>query len=92
MAKFKTGRLLFTRAVNDLIADDINFAAFVIKCQKRFMKCDWGDCCPEDKEANDKAVKDGSRIIGVYKNDKWKVWIITEADRSYTTIMFPEDY
>lgn len=92
MAKFKLGKLVWSRAVNDLIADDINFASFVLKSQKRYAKGDWGECCEDDKAANDQALKDGSRIFATYKNDKWKIYIITEADRSYTTIMFPEDY
>lgn len=92
MAKFKLGKLVWTRGVNDLIADDMSFASFVLKSQKRYARGDWGDCCKEDQEANNQALKDGSRIIGVYQNEKWKIWIITEADRSVTTILFPEEY
>lgn len=92
MAKFKLGKLAWTRGVSDLIADNPNFASFVLKSQKRYVNGDWGDCCEEDKTANNQALIDGSRIIGVYKNDKWKIWIITEADRSVTTILFPEEY
>jgi len=54
---------------------------------------DWGEVCPEDKKSNDEAVRDGERLLSVYRtaNDE-KFWIITERDRSVTTILMPEDY
>jgi len=55
---------------------------------------DWGDVCEEDAEANNIALKDGSRIFSVYilpATDE-KVWVITEADRSSTCILLPDEY
>ena len=54
---------------------------------------DWGDLDPEDLQANNEALRDGSRLLSAYCfDDHFKVWIITEADRSATTILLPEDY
>ena len=54
---------------------------------------DWGDVDPEDAKMNDAAVKSGCRIMSVYKlKDYLEIWAITEADRSSTTLLLPEDY
>lgn len=59
----------------------------------RHVAGDWGDCCPEDAEANNAGLKNGDRLLSVYHTaDQIKFWIITEADRSTTTILLPEDY
>ncbi len=60
---------------------------------RRHQNCDWGDVSPQDKWANDRAVKDGERLLSVYHSeDGIKFWIITEWDRSATTVLLPEDY
>lgn len=53
---------------------------------------DWGELTEGDKEANKKALTEGGRIFSSYKTDKGKVWIITEADRSSTCLLLPEEY
>jgi len=54
---------------------------------------DWGDeMCDEDRELNDAAVKDGSRLLSAYTVSNEKIWVITEADRSSTTLLLPSDY
>ncbi|KAA0131583.1 hypothetical protein FYZ48_25945 [Gimesia chilikensis] len=55
---------------------------------------DWGCLCEDDQQMNDVAVGDGARILSSYVLDATgqKVWIITEADRSSTTILLPENY
>lgn len=59
----------------------------------RHMSGDWGDLCEEDKQANDEALIDGGRILSSYNvTTDQKVWIITEADRSATTFLLPEEY
>lgn len=70
------------------------FKRFVFQSLERFRQCDWGDTCDEDKKANDRAVKVGERILAVYTYPKTgeKIWIITEWDRSYTTVLFPDEY
>jgi len=58
----------------------------------RHAACDWGDLCAEDKDENDLSLKHGNRLLSSYKVGDEKVWIITEADRSSTTILLPEEY
>ncbi len=59
----------------------------------RHMKGDWGELDQEDIAANQHAVLVGARILSAYRlQDGTKFWIITEADRSATTILLPEEY
>ncbi len=54
---------------------------------------DWGDLAEEDKRENELSVEQGFRILSAYKlNDNTKIWVITEADRSATTILLPSEY
>jgi len=92
-SKFPLGRLLFTRGVNDRVAQDAEFSKFVLDSLKRHAQCDWGDMSKEDKQENEFSLDKYLRVFSAY--DEWpmpKIWIITEADRSATTIMFPEEY
>ena len=60
---------------------------------RRHRACDWGDVCAEDKAANDHALVSEGRVISSYLGrDGTKFWIITEADRSSTTVLLPEEY
>ena len=53
----------------------------------------WGNVGREDWQANERALRQGERLLSVYKTaDGTKFWIITEWDRSLTTILLPEDY
>lgn len=59
----------------------------------RHSRRDWGDACPEDWAENDLSLKEGSRLLSIYhSNAGKKFWIITEADRSVTTILLPSEY
>jgi hypothetical protein len=59
----------------------------------RHRKGDWGEIGNEDWNANNDAVEDGERVLSAYQlNDGTKLWVITEADRSATTILLPEEY
>ena len=95
---FPLGQLVMTRGVNDLVADDEAFAKFVTESLTRHIKGDWGDVDDEDKLTNDTALKQGLRLLSAYNDDRFPkhgistIWIITEADRSATTILFPEEY
>lgn len=60
---------------------------------KRHQSGDWGDCDPDDKRENDLSVREGFRIFSVYNiTADQKIWIITEADRSSTCILLPDEY
>lgn len=53
---------------------------------------DWGELDAQDRRENERSVENGWRVLSSYPVDKEKVWIITEADRSATTILLPEEY
>ncbi len=54
---------------------------------------DWGELSSEDKTTNDHAFRDGDRLLSAYSlKDGTKIWIITEWDRSVTTILLPDEY
>jgi len=86
--KFQLGRLCATpNALSQTNQRDIDEAL------SRHIRGDWGDVCKEDWEANEQALVDGTRLLSVYRSESGaKFWIITEADRSITTILMPEDY
>lgn len=91
--KFELGYVVMTRGIADAMENSELFKTEVDKAFEKYMNCDWGDTCEEDVEMNNEAVKTGEdRILAVYKTDKGKIWIITESDRSYTTILFSNEY
>ena len=92
MGKFSLGKLVMTRAVHDKMNSDIDFAIGVLESFERYNRCDWGDLCEEDKAENELALKDSERIFALYNIGSDKIYIITEWDRSVTTILFPYEY
>lgn len=59
----------------------------------RHMNCDWSEGGEHDRAANDRAVEDGDRIFSTYKTKAGEtIWIITEADRSCTCLLLPDEY
>ena len=86
--QFPTGRLLCTPGAMNSVGRDEMMAAYF-----RHRKGDWGEVCPEDWRSNDQAIRSGMRILSAFHTRTGqKFWIITEADRSATTILLPEDY
>lgn len=64
-----------------------------IRLISRHMRGDWGDVPPDDAAANADALRIGARLLSSYTlPDRACVWIITEADRSATTLLLPEEY
>jgi hypothetical protein len=93
MTKFKIGKSVMTRIINDLISEDESFANEITIALRKYFACDWGDMCASDKQLNDEAVENGEdRILAAYETSKGKVYIITEWDRSYTTVLFAREY
>src|SRR5688572_22162869 len=59
----------------------------------RHVSGDWGELCAEDIAENDRALREGSRLLSAYRTGKGvKFWIITESDRSVTTLLLPGEY
>lgn len=64
-----------------------------IEFLSRHLRGDWGDLCQEDKVENELSLKQGFRLMSSYPiTDREKLWVITEADRSVTTLLLPEEY
>ena len=97
-ATFNTGQIIATRGVYDLACENPDFAQFIHKSLNRHVKGDWGEVDDEDKLTNDQALKQGTRLLSAYNDDRFPkngvatIWIITEADRSASTILFPDEY
>ena len=94
MENFKTGTLLLTRGVSELAKVDDAFAQFVVRSYfQRYLYCDWGEMCDEDKALNNEALTSNGRLLAAYEKEGLpKIYIITEWDRSATTILFPDEY
>ena len=59
----------------------------------RHINRDWGDLDEEDRKENEYSLEHGFRLLSAYKTNAGdRVWIITEADRSVTTLLLPEEY
>lgn len=87
------GKTVMTSGVNNKIAESEKFAREIKICMEKYITCDWGDLCNEDKEMNDNALRNGNdRILAAYDTSEGKVYIITEHDRSATTILFADEY
>ena len=102
--RFALGQLVATPGALELL-EQTNFSALALV--SRHVHGDWGDCCDEDKATNELAIRQGMRVMSVYRlvdaetlrrtpQDKRSslpsMWIITEANRSVTTLLLPEDY
>jgi hypothetical protein len=91
--KFNLGQVVATPAALDAMQ---RAGTNMIYLLSRHVNGDWGNVCPEDAKENDFSVESGFRIMSVYplnpSNPDRVVWVITEADRSATTFLLPEDY
>jgi hypothetical protein len=64
-----------------------------IEFLRRHMSCDWSELPDEDTQENELSLRQGFRVLSAYRTAKGqKLWIITEADRSATTILLPSEY
>jgi len=86
--KFPLGHLVATPATLESLEREEMFLAVA-----RHASGDWGDCCTEDSMTNDCALEGGGRLFSVFHSKAGqKFWVVTEADRSVTTVLFPEEY
>ncbi len=88
VARFEMGGIYVTPgALERLTECDVREAL------QRHARGDWGHVGSEDWEANDRALDDGARLLSSYRTASGeKFWVITEADRSATTVLLPEEY
>lgn len=89
-ARFELGRTVATPgALRAVEAANDEMIQYLV----RHHTGDWGDLCDEDQRANEGALQHGGRILSAYHlKDNTRIWIITEADRSVTTVLLPEEY
>ena len=90
---FPLGSCYITPGIQTLIEE---FQFNINDLMTRHQSGDWGDLCKDDKKENDFALKNTLRIFSSYlitlNNESIKIWIITEADRSSTTVLLPSEY
>ena len=87
-SRFPLGSLFVTAAV-DRTLDPGDIA----KALDRHAQGDWGDVCEDDRQENELSLAKGFRLLSVYHDRKGvEFWIITEQDRSATTVLLPDDY
>ncbi len=87
-AKFELGQVVATPNALELIPQNE-----ILKAIVRHQSGDWGELTKDDRKANDRALSHGGRLLSVYRSvEGVKFYLITEADRSATTVLLPEDY
>ena len=88
VAKFAVGQFCVTRGAAEQLHDDDVFKALV-----RHLDGDWGDVDEHDRQANDNALLFGGRLLSAYIDRRsTRYWIVTEADRSATAVLLPDEY
>lgn len=92
--KFKLGSTYLSRNVFDECNNVAGFHDFVMDSIEKHATGNWGDLLEEDKQENEFSLDNYLRILSAYTNPMSgkKIWVITEADRSSTTVLFPEEY
>jgi hypothetical protein len=85
--KFPAGQIVITRNAADRLSQ-----AEIAEGLARHLFGDWGDLVPEDMRSNDDALIRGNRLLSAYGKGNGRFWIISEWDRSVTTVLLPEDY
>lgn len=94
--KLPLGRLMFSTLVRGMSNGMPAYRQFVAECLARHAACDWGDVDIFAKAANDHEAQNGGRVLSVWRlpqsvGGKGEVWILTEADRTQTTIFEPHE-
>ena len=92
---FPLGRVVMTANLQQKLSDTIpeSWEHELKEFIDRHISGDWEDLDDHDRQANHRAVKHGGRIFSAYHTSSGtRVYVITEADRSYTTALLPEDY
>jgi hypothetical protein len=89
MPLFELGAIVATRGAVQ-VAEKHQIS--LIELVHRHRVGNWGDLDPDDAKANDNAVREGGRIFSAYRQGECRLWVITEADRSSTCILTPDEY
>lgn len=87
--KFELGEIVGTPAALQLLESNGKSPSEFLN---RHITGDWGELDADDVEVNERALTNGGRLLSSYKVGESTVWVITEADRSVTTLLLPSDY
>lgn len=90
--KFKSGQIVATTGIVEETKRNPHFSESIKESLKKHLSGDWGCVSVQDSELNDQAIANKDRIFSTYEIFKKKIYIITEADRSATTVLFPDEY
>lgn len=90
--KFSLGQIVMTRPLAEAVEHNEQLKREVFNALDRYRLGEWGNLGEEDKQANEDAIEQGERILAKYETSSEPIYIITEWDRSYTTLMFCRDY
>lgn len=91
--KLELGQTVMTSGISHLMQESRDFANEINKAFVKYSNGDWGETCKSDKKMNDEALESGKdRIVAKYETIRGDILIITEWDRSVTTILFPSEY
>lgn len=88
------GNVVMTSGVNNLVNEEKITMQDIVKCVARHSNCDFGELNSDDVELQNYNIENNieDRVMSIYKINEIKLWIITEWDRSYTTILLPDEY
>ncbi|MDY0237057.1 MAG: hypothetical protein RBR71_13610 [Gudongella sp.] len=99
MSLFETGLVVMTPGVRELIETESKAAELIQRCLDRHTSGDWGDLCDDDKQLNQNSLDEErekgytyENLFSSYDTDLEKIYVITECDRSVTTILLSEEY
>lgn len=88
--RFRLGAVVATPGALDALSRHPSLLHQIVG---RHARCDWGEVDAEDRRANDRALTSGDRLMSAYTTPEGvRVWVLTEADRSATTLLLPEEY
>ena len=92
IVEINVGHVLVTKGVAALTQEDRKFAVFVKESLDRHRKGDWGTMSDEERELNNKNSGINVRLFSSYESEGYpEIWITTEPDRSFSTILFPDE-
>lgn len=90
----EVGETVITKILAESAKENAKVQKDIEKAWSQYINCDWGILEDDDKKMNDEAIKDpgSDRILTKYQTAEGNIYIITEADRSYTTLLFCDEY
>ena len=92
------GQVVTTASIANAMSNNLNFRLFILESLQKHLNHNFGAVCKEDHNANVLAIKNGGRVFSLYLIpeelgiNQEKVYIITEACRSFTTALYPHEY